>query len=120
MHIRCPNCEVALEIVAESPVEELSCPSCGVHLESALTADETISFDHEQGRQIKHFQLIESIGRGAFGEVWKARDTKLDTVRAVKIPRSGQFDDETFAKFLREAQAAAQVSHPSIVAVHEP
>jgi len=119
MHIRCPNCKVAMEIVAESPMEDLSCPSCGVYLERALTTDETVSLDRKEGHQIAHFQLVESVGRGAFGEVWKARDTKLDTVRALKIPRSGQFDDDTFSKFLREAQAAAQVSHPNIVTVHE-
>jgi hypothetical protein len=63
--------------------------------------------------------LLTSLGQGAFGSVWKARDTELDRIVAVKIPRADRMTGEDAENFLREARAAAQVSHPNIVAVHE-
>jgi eukaryotic-like serine/threonine-protein kinase len=63
--------------------------------------------------------LIEQLGFGAFGAVWKARDTQLDRTVAVKIPRKGNLTPEETEKILREARAAAQLRHPGIVSVHE-
>ncbi len=53
-------------------------------------------------------KIIEQLGMGAFGTVWKARDTKLDRTVAIKIPHQGQLDGEDAERFLREATAAAQ------------
>ena len=63
--------------------------------------------------------MLEQLGAGAFGTVWKARDTKLDRIVALKIPRHGQLSPEETEKFVREARAAAQVRHPHIVCVHD-
>ena len=63
--------------------------------------------------------MVELLGEGAFGAVWKARDTNLNRVVALKIPRSGQFDTKETDRFLREAQAPAELHHPNIVAVYE-
>jgi len=68
---------------------------------------------------IGHFQLIDRLGQGAFGEVWKARDTELDRPVAIKIPRNQDLSETERELFLREARAAAQVRHSNIVAVHE-
>jgi serine/threonine protein kinase len=51
--------------------------------------------------------------------VWKARDTELDRIIALKIPRKGQLDLNETEQFLREARAAAQLRHANIVSVHE-
>ena len=59
------------------------------------------------------------VGHGGFGQVWKATDTELQRVVAVKIPRPERMDDVNGALFLREAQAAARLRHPNIVSVHE-
>ena len=64
------------------------------------------------------FLLLEKIGVGGFGTVWRARDERLDRMVAVKIPRNRHLDED-HEQFLREARAAAQLVHPHIVAVHE-
>src|SRR4029453_17203019 len=69
--------------------------------------------------KLGRFELIERIGMGAFGSVWKARDKQLDRTVAVKIPRQGDMSAEEQEKFFREARAAAQLRHPHIVSVHE-
>jgi len=59
------------------------------------------------------------LGQGAFGSVWKARDTKLNRIVAIKVPRRGQFLPDDVERFLREAQAPAELHHPNIVTVFE-
>ncbi|MDA1056139.1 MAG: serine/threonine-protein kinase [Planctomycetota bacterium] len=71
------------------------------------------------GEQFGSFQLIESVGSGSFGTVYRARDTKLDRTVAIKIPAAGTLVGEARQRFLREAQAAARLRHPHIVQVHE-
>ena len=69
---------------------------------------------------IGRFEILELLGRGAFGEVYKARDPQLDRTVAVKIPRVEYFaTPEEEQRFLREARSAAGLRHPGIVQVHE-
>jgi WD40 repeat protein/tRNA A-37 threonylcarbamoyl transferase component Bud32 len=71
-------------------------------------------------RTLGKFQLGELLGKGAFGAVYKARDTELDRIVAVKVPRAGVFNSrEEQERFQREARSAGQLQHPNIVAVHE-
>ena len=59
-------------------------------------------------------------GAGSFGYVFRARDTELGRMVAIKIPRAGSLaSKEDAARFLREARSAAQLKHPGIVALHE-
>jgi serine/threonine protein kinase len=115
MHIRCPHCRNAVEIVGDSELTDVVCPSCGSAF-SLLPATESYT---PATRSIAHFQLLQALGTGSFGTVWKARDTQLDRLVAVKIPRQGQIESADAEQFLREARAAAQLRHPQIVAVHE-
>jgi len=73
----------------------------------------------QPGTPIAHFQLIEKIGSGAMGEVWKARDTRLHRLVAIKLPRAGQLNEADLHRFLREGRAAAQLRHPQLAAVHD-
>ncbi len=77
------------------------------------------------GRRVGRYVLVESIGRGGMGEVWRARDQKLARSVAVKLLMVGSLTeegcesaDDARARFLREAQAAAALAHPNICAVY--
>jgi eukaryotic-like serine/threonine-protein kinase len=66
------------------------------------------------------FELLEPLGSGSFGEVYRARDTQLNRELAVKIPRRDRLATEAGAeRFLREARHAARLRHPGIVPVFE-
>src|SRR5689334_12735346 len=69
------------------------------------------------GRAVGRYTLLERVGRGGMGEVWRARDEKLARDVAVKFLLLD--DDETRARFLREARAAAALSHPNLCAVYD-
>jgi eukaryotic-like serine/threonine-protein kinase len=71
------------------------------------------------GQAIGRFQLLQRLGAGGFGVVWKARDPQLDRIVALKVPHRGRLGRDESEKVLREARAAAQLRHPNIVSVHE-
>ncbi len=71
-------------------------------------------------RTIAHYELIEPLGRGGMGEVFRAYDTKLRRPVAIKLlPASLIADAASRKRFEREARAAASLSHPNIVTIHE-
>src|SRR5437764_2762244 len=66
------------------------------------------------------YELDGVIGRGGMAEVYKARDLRLDRIVAIKTLRSDLARDPTFqARFRREAQSAASLNHPSVIAVYD-
>ncbi|TDD74097.1 Stk1 family PASTA domain-containing Ser/Thr kinase [Actinomadura darangshiensis] len=66
------------------------------------------------------YELDTVIGRGGMAEVYRARDLRLDRVVAIKTLRSDLARDPTFqARFRREAQSAASLNHPSVIAVYD-
>lgn len=74
----------------------------------------------EKGKRFAHYEIIEQIGRGGMGEVYLARDKKLDRKVAIKIL------DEKFAghesnlnRFISEAKAASALNHPNILTIYE-
>src|SRR5690348_6139400 len=70
--------------------------------------------------RLGRFELLGQIGRGGMGTVWLARDVRLDRRVALKLLPTDLVDDEhAVARFRREAQALAKVSHPGIVQVHD-
>lgn len=71
-------------------------------------------------RRLAHFEILERIGQGGMGVVYRARDTHLGRIVAVKIlPPAVASDPERRSRFLREAQAAANLNHPSIATVYQ-
>jgi hypothetical protein len=117
VRVRCPHCHNPIEVVDADPLTDISCPDCGSNF--SLISGETDSYTPGAVKTIGHFELLESVGGGHFGTVWKARDTKLDRIVAVKIPRRGQIEGPEAEMFVREARSAAQVKHSGVVAVHE-
>jgi len=66
------------------------------------------------------YELLQQLGAGAMGIVYRARDTILDREVALKVMRpESQMDNETLERFRREARAGAQLKHPSIVTVYD-
>jgi WD40 repeat protein/tRNA A-37 threonylcarbamoyl transferase component Bud32 len=118
--ILCPHCHHAAEIIDQDPLVETTCPSCGSSfnlVDRGVPVDRSVAGQARVRQRVAHFDLIEQLGIGAFGSVWKAKDTQLDTVVALKIPRSGQLDASEAERFIREARAAAQLHHANIVGV---
>jgi tRNA A-37 threonylcarbamoyl transferase component Bud32 len=69
---------------------------------------------------VNGFELIEEIGRGGMGVVYKARQVSLDRVVALKfLPRELARDERRLERFLREARAAGKLAHPNIVAAYD-
>jgi serine/threonine protein kinase/Tol biopolymer transport system component len=76
--------------------------------------------DLEQGRKVGPYEILGLIGAGGMGEVYKARDTRLDRTVALKIlPAELSTDPERRARFEREARAIASLSHPHICAIYD-
>jgi eukaryotic-like serine/threonine-protein kinase len=71
------------------------------------------------GQTISHYQIDEKIGEGAMGEVYRARDLKLNRAVALKfIPAALVNEAQRLARFEREAQLLAALNHPNIAAIH--
>ena len=72
------------------------------------------------GQTLSHYEVLEKIGEGGMGVVYKARDTLLNRLVALKmLPAGGATDPDRRARLLREARAASSLHHPNIVAVHD-
>jgi hypothetical protein len=73
----------------------------------------------ETGTRLLHYELVEKIGEGGMGVVWRARDTGLDRDVAIKVlPRTFADDPERLIRFEREAKLLATLNHPNIATVY--
>ena len=73
----------------------------------------------EPGGMLTHYRLVEKIGEGGMGVVWKAHDTKLDRSVAIKLlPQELTADEERLGRLEREARVLASLNHPGIAAIH--
>ena len=72
------------------------------------------------GRSISHYTLLEELGRGGMGVVYKARDAHLDRLVAIKVlPPEKVTDPERKRRFVGEARAASALNHPHIITIYD-
>ena len=72
------------------------------------------------GRTISHYEILDKLGAGGMGEIYRARDPRLNRVVAVKaLPAASTGDPDRRRRFLQEAQAASGLNHPNIITIHD-
>jgi formylglycine-generating enzyme required for sulfatase activity/dienelactone hydrolase len=72
------------------------------------------------GKRLGHYSVESRLGEGGMGEVYRARDTRLDRSVAIKVlPEGAAQDADNLRRFIQEAKAASSLNHPNIVTIHE-
>jgi eukaryotic-like serine/threonine-protein kinase len=100
----CPGCGVAIDTTDYEPLAHVACPKCGEKMQAERTFD--------------HFEVVDTLGVGGMGTVYKARDTHLDRFVALKLLRRDLSSERDHAsRFQHEARIAASINHPNVIRI---
>jgi serine/threonine protein kinase len=103
--LTCPDCGTVIDVTDEEPLSAVICPTCGSP--SAV------------GTQIDHFELVDILGRGGMGVVYRAHDTSLDRPVALKLLKKSEgATEEQINQLATEAAITASINHPHVVKVY--
>lgn len=116
--IECPHCANPYERTLSDHNQDSCCRFCGNPIE--IGTDPAALWSPDELPELGKFRLLSAAGQGTYGTVYRALDTELDRVVAIKIPRGVWLsDDDNQSRFFREARSVAQLNHPGIVPVFE-
>jgi len=102
----CPACGTTVDTTEAEPLARIACPGCGKKIRVERTFD--------------HFLVVETLGVGGMGTVYKARDMQLDRFVALKLLRRDLGGEEDHkARLQEEARIAAAVNHPYVIQVFD-
>lgn len=101
----CPSCKTMMDMSDVMPFAEIACPGCGHTMRARI--------------HFNHFTLVEKVGEGGMGSVYKALDNNLNRYVALKILKKEiSANEEEQAKLAKEARITAAVNHPHVVKVY--
>src|SRR3982751_5706166 len=102
----CSACGTVVDTSSADPLARVPCPNCGEKIRVQRT--------------FNNFELVETLGVGGMGTVYKARDTQLDRFVALKLLRRDLGGEEDYkARLQQEARIAAAVNHPYVIQVFD-
>jgi serine/threonine protein kinase len=117
--MKCPKCQ------RENPDDSTFCGKCGAHLihEPQPSFTETLEAPPDEWTPgailAGRYRILDELGRGGMGKVYRAEDTSLSRQVAIKVlPDEFARDPERLARFEREARLLAALNHPHIAAIH--
>ncbi len=132
IQVRCPNpaCSHSYSVTSEQLPAKGRCKRCGHVFRLSGSVEgapgigsgpaRSVSRDSSIPERIGRFQVLNRLGAGAFGTVYRAFDPSLDREVALKVPQTALLDSpKAKERFLREARAAARLRHPRIVPLFE-